>query len=155
MKSKGWALCSSMHVERIQNYAMRMILRKPPRTRSHPLCQMLGWTTLHHRRHLAMLGQVHRCLMNKAPAFLTTKFIINMAYNANYPSTRRKNNLHLKRPLTSVYRSTFEYQGAHHFNSLPPAVKDVRERKSFRRALVHLYRTNAISFMNFINLSFI
>ena len=86
-----WHACGttlSDRVERIQNYAMRMILRKPPRTRSHPLCQMLGWTTLHHRRHLAMFGQVRRCLMYKAPAFWATKFTTNVAYNANYPSTR-------------------------------------------------------------------
>ena len=64
-----WHSCGttlSDRVERIQNYAMRMILQKPPTTRSHPLRQMLGWTTLHHRRHLAMLGKVHRCLTNRA-----------------------------------------------------------------------------------------
>ena len=102
-----WHSCGttlSDWVERIQNYAVRMILQKPPRTRSHPLRGMLGWTTLHHRRHLAMLGKVYRCLTNRAPAFLTAKFVANVVHNVNYPSTRRKNNLHLKRPLTNAYR---------------------------------------------------
>ena len=92
---------------------------------------------LTYRRHLAMLGQVHRCLANRAPAFLTAKFITNVI-NASYPSTHRKNNLHIKHPQTNAYRSTFEYQGAYHFDTLP---QDIKDRKLFRTALYNLTQT--------------
>ena len=57
-----WHSCSStlsQSIERIQNYAMRTILKKPPRTPSAPLRERLNWTTLHQRRHNFMLYQVH------------------------------------------------------------------------------------------------
>ena len=41
----------SDRVERIQSYALTMILRKPPLTSSKLLRQTLGWTTLRARRH--------------------------------------------------------------------------------------------------------
>ena len=50
-----WNNCGATltgRVERIQNYALRMILRKLPPTSSELLQQILGWTTLKARRHM-------------------------------------------------------------------------------------------------------
>ena len=58
-----------------------------------------------------MLSQVHRCLLNIAPKYMCSKFTKNSVRNLNYPSTRGADNLHLKRPLTNSYRTSFEYQG--------------------------------------------
>ena len=66
----AWHSCgvvTSDRIERIQNYAMRVILRQPPRTSSEQLRQALGWTTLRRRRQNAMLRQVHWCLQKCAP----------------------------------------------------------------------------------------
>ena len=41
------------------------------------------------------------------------KFTKNSVQNLNYPSTRRADNIHLKRPLTNSYCTSFEYQGLH------------------------------------------
>ena len=41
----------SQSIESVQNYAMRVVLDKPPRTPSAPLREFLGWHTLHQRRH--------------------------------------------------------------------------------------------------------
>ena len=65
-----WNSCGvgqSDRIERVQNYVMRMILRKPPHTSSDSLRQVLGWTALKARRHNAMLSQVHRCAKGQAP----------------------------------------------------------------------------------------
>ena len=64
-------------VERVQNYAMRLILCKSPRTSSDYLRQQLGWTTLKKRRQHAMLCQVHRCILIQAPTYLVPKFTTN------------------------------------------------------------------------------
>ena len=95
---------------------MRLILCQPPQTRSEPLRQRLGWTSLHQRRHLAFLKQVHRYINKRAPVYPLEKFQTNS--NFGYCGTRGEGKLHLKRPLSDFYRSSFEFQGAFHFNRL-------------------------------------
>ena len=109
--------------ERIQNYAMRIILRKPPRTSSEPLIKQLSLTSLKTRRQIATLLQVQRCLHKCAPSYLTSKFISNS--NFGYSSTRGASKLHLKRPATSYYRNSFEFQGALMFNALPAEIRHI------------------------------
>ena len=49
-----WNSCRSVlsnKIERIQNYALRIILQKPPHTSSEELREALGWTMLKTRRH--------------------------------------------------------------------------------------------------------
>lgn len=65
----------SDQIERIQNYAMRIILKKPPRTSSEPLRQELGLTSLKIRRQNATLLLVQRCLHKCAPPYLANKFV--------------------------------------------------------------------------------
>ena len=75
-----WHSCGttlSQKLERVQNYAMRVILDKPPLTPSEPLRQELGWSTLQRRREIKMLLQVHRCLSGRAPKYLRDKFVTN------------------------------------------------------------------------------
>ena len=80
---------------------MRIILKKPPRTNSEPLRKTLGWPTLKKRRHINMLGQVHRCLQGHAPQYLHSKFSTNA--ESGYKGTRGENKLHLQRPLIDNY----------------------------------------------------
>ena len=75
-----WNSCGATlakRVESVQNYALWMILQKPPLTSSESLRQTLGWTTLETRRQNAMLCQVHRCITNQAPSYLCSKFTSN------------------------------------------------------------------------------
>ena len=116
--SAVWHSCSntlSQSIERIQNYAMRVILDKPPRTPSAPLRNQLNWHTLHQRRENSLLTQVHRCVLHQAPSYLSSKFTRNCN---RYTSTRGANKLHLSRPSTEYYRSCFEFQGAVLYNKL-------------------------------------
>ena len=99
-----WNTCGATltgHVEKIQNYALRVILHKPLLTSSELLRRTLGWTTLKARRHNAMLCQVHHCCTNQAPLYLCSKFAPNS--NFNYIRTRGSNKLQLPRPLTNFF----------------------------------------------------
>ena len=134
--STVWHSCSkasSDRVERVQNYAMRIILKKPPRTSSEALCNDLGWTTLHVRRHKAMLYQVHRCLHKRAPTYLCNKFFTNAEFG--YQRTRGGNKLHLLQPNTNYYKTTFEFQGAKSFNSLPSRIRSLSSAVTFKSSL--------------------
>ena len=102
-----WNNCGATltgHMERMQNYALRVILRKPPLTSSELLRRTLGWTTLKARWHNAMLCQVHRCCTNQAPPYLCSKFALNL--NLNYVRTRGSNKPHLPRTQTNFYHSS-------------------------------------------------
>ena len=127
-----WHSCSSstsQRLERIQNYGMRVILGRSP---SSPLRQQLNWSSLYLRRHHLMLNQVHRCALNLAPPYLCSKFILN---SITYTNTRGANNFHIKQPNTNYYRSTFEYQGAYHYNRLLLDMRTNSTMTSFRSKL--------------------
>ena len=115
--------CLNNKIERIQNYALRVILRKPPLTSSSDLRQTLGWMTLKSRRKNTMLCQVHHCMKKQAPTYLSSKFITNST--PNHISTRGSSKIHLKRPLTNLYRSTFEFMGAQVYNTLPNSIRNI------------------------------
>ncbi len=138
-----WNSCGqglSDRVERIQNYALRMILRKPPLTSSKLLQQTLGWTTLRARRHHAMLCQVHRCCTNQAPPYLCSKFSVNS--NISAVRTRGSDKLHLPQPRTSFFHSSFEFQGAIWYNKLPKDIRDLTRSTLFKSALLKYNCTN-------------
>jgi len=116
-----WHSCGvtlSQKIEGVQNYAMRLILRKPHRTSSEPLRRLLQLQTLSHRRANNVLSQVCRCLSNKAPAYLSGKFVRNNTL-PRYNATRGAAKLHLRRPKTEFYKRSFEYMGAKLYNELP------------------------------------
>ena len=98
----------SDRIERVQNYAMRMIFRQPPRTNSESLRQALGWSSLKRRRHYAMLYQVHRSVHNCAPSYLVSKFTKNSALG--YLVTRGADNIHLKRPHSNFIENLLSFR---------------------------------------------
>ena len=131
----AWHSCGvamSDRIEQIQNYAMRVILRQPPRTSSKQLQQDLGWTTLWRRGQNTMLCQVHRCLQKCTPPYLTSKFVMNSALG--YTVTRRANKLHLNRPYKTMLPN-FVWVWALHFNNLPASVQSLTSRTAFKAAL--------------------
>ena len=97
---------------------------------SEPLLRALGWTTLEKRRYKALVCLVHRCLSDEAPSFPCSKFRPNTALG--YIRTRGANKLHLPRPKTEYFRSTFTFQGALLYNQLP---ETIRRRKQIKAAL--------------------
>ncbi|XP_064407188.1 uncharacterized protein LOC135352017 isoform X1 [Halichondria panicea] len=82
---------------------MHVILGKPPHTSSSSLRDQLGWTTLHERRQRFMLTQVHKCLLNLAPPYLTNKFKLN---STMYTGTRGSGNIYLYRPTMLLRLAT-------------------------------------------------
>ena len=132
-----WNSCGATlakRVESVQNYALWMILQKPPLTSSESLRQTLGWTTLETRRQNALLCQVHRCITNQAPSYLCSKFTSNSSLH--YAETRGSTKLHLPHPRTKFWHASFEFQGAKTFNKLPKTIRELKERKLFRDAVL-------------------
>ena len=75
--STVWHNCGAVRtgrVERIQNYALRVILKKPSRSDTMEMRRQAGLHTLERRRLNSTLVQVHRCLHGRAPEYLSCKF---------------------------------------------------------------------------------
>ncbi len=67
------------------------------------------------------LAMVHNCLNGRAPQYMCTKFTKNQSLG--YCRTRGSDNLYLMRPKTELYRNSFEFRGAFHWNQLPSSMK--------------------------------
>ena len=126
----------SDQLERIQNYAMRLITGKPPHTSSALLRQRLGLTTLKARRQIGTIIEVKQCLVGCAPKYMPNKFLTNAAFG--YGRTRGANKLHLRRPLTNFYKHLFEYSGGVLFNSVPIEVSSISSRHALKSALLSI-----------------
>ena len=128
---------NSNRIERAHNYALRMILQKPPRTSSAELRMKLNMKTLEHRCRINMIRQVHRCLLNQAPSNLSPKFSTNSSLGCT--STRGSSKIHLKCPVSEFYRLPFEFHGAKLYNELPESIRTINTTSAFRKALNKLY----------------
>lgn len=131
-----WHMCGATltkRVERVQNYAMRMILQKPLRTRSNNLRTKLNMITLKRKRQINMTCLVHVY----CPRLLPTCYqsLLQTPPWLGYTNTRGRNKIHLKRPLSEFYRSTFEFQGSKLFNDLPVNIQKIGNTRAFRLAL--------------------
>ena len=85
-----WHFCSktlSDNLQRVQNYAMRLILKLP--------IELISSVVVY---------QVHRCVLKVAPAYLLSKFSSNLSFG--YGSTRGRDNLHLFHPQTDFGKNT-------------------------------------------------
>ena len=82
----------SNSLQRVQNYAMRIVLKKPPRTSSEFYHGLVGWLTLFQYPCATLLWKGHRCFLYLAPAYLSSKFQTNQQFG--YSFTRSKDNFH-------------------------------------------------------------
>ena len=123
-----WQECSRelrRSLERVQNYGMRLILSKPPRTPSEQLREELGWKTLEERRSRSRLYLVHKCITGQAPASLCQRVELNTR------NTRGGLKLVLPRPTTDFFKKSFCFRGAQDWNTLP---SDIRTINTISRA---------------------
>ena len=132
-----WHFCSktlSDNLQRVHNYAMRVILKLPPRTSSQYCFCVLNWINLFQQRCVFVVYQVHRCVLKVAPAYLLSKFSSNLSFG--YGSTRGRDKLHLFRPQTDFGKNTLQFRGAQLYNGLPSSIRALQNLTAFRRACV-------------------
>ena len=86
-----WQECGKVlqqRLEQIQNYAMRLICSKPPRTPSEALRREMNWTPLVNRREIFRQVLVQRCVTNWAPKYLAKFYQLNHFMGHGSPETR-------------------------------------------------------------------
>ena len=96
-----WDRCGAAitcKLEHVQNYDLRVILKKPPGNNTVEMRNLLNLPSLARRRETSTLLQIRRCLSNLAPDYLSSKFITRATNVSNYPSARGAHHLYLKPP---------------------------------------------------------
>ena len=138
-----WHFCSntlSNNLQRVQNYAMSIILKGLARTRSDNCLWWRGWLTLFQCHCTVLLWQVHKCYLHLAPTYLCSKFTTNSQFS--YSHTRGSENFHLSSLKTNFGRDLLTFRGAAFYNSLPLSIRQIQNRASFLKAWSpHLYKT--------------
>ena len=134
-----WLECSQklcQELERIQNYDMRIVLSKPPKTPSEGLQEVLGWKTLVKRRQLMRMVLVHRCVTGRAPTNVSQ--LVKTNAQIGNVRTRGKNNLILPKVRTELYRKSFTFRTSQDWNKLPKDVRDIDDPSEFKRKLSYI-----------------
>ena len=88
---------------------------------------------------LCFVRSIVAALIRHLLTYLYSKFTPNS--DLNYIRTRGSNKLYLPRPQTNFYHSSFEFQGAMHFNNLPENIRVIKGCKQFKAALLE-YNNN-------------
>ena len=128
-----WQECSKEQVqrlERVQNYGMRIILSKPPRTNSEEMRRELKWRTLDSRRNMRRLGLMYRCVHRQTTRLLSSRFEAKKG-----KCTRGALRLFLRRANTEFYRRSFSFRGVQDWNNLPEEVRTLSSLESFKSRL--------------------
>ena len=128
-----WMECSKLlqqKIERVQNYAMWLILTKPSGTPSDQLRTSLNWMPLINRREMFRMILVHRCVHGQAPKYLCQLFQTNRNFGQRV--TRGKEKLHIFPVHTNFGKMATSFRGAQVWNTLSNSLRQNSQLTSFK-----------------------
>ena len=129
-----WHSCSqecSNRLERLQNYAGRVILKEPRSTSATWIRSVLGWDTLHSRRESHVATQVYKSLNGMDPGYLAPLLTRSSSVHNHHTRAVANNILHLPVVRTNFGKKAFDFIGAKIWNSLPPETRHLKSLKAF------------------------
>ena len=99
---------------------------------------IFDWPTLDSQRKYQICLQVFKCVYGLAPAYLLNEF--NFSLDFHKYKTRNKDLIRVTRAKTTKYQSSFRYNGAKAWNTLPHLVRTETSLSSFKHKLKkHLF----------------
>ena len=134
----GIPKCMLYKIQRVQNYAARLVANKNRLFPSLALLKELHWLPVFYRSRFKILLLVYKSLHNMAPLYLSNMF----SFKKTKYELRSETTLNLVVPR---YRSIFgeralAVQGPKLWNDLPPSVKTARSLEHFQSLLkTHLF----------------
>ena len=120
-------------VERIQNYAMRLICAKPPRSPSEVLRRKLNWMTLTKRQEIFRQVLIQRVFKIRHGVTCLRLFQANETYGPRVTQISHK--LYLTSVNTEFSRNAQSFRGSQIWNSLPQRLREMKSTNSFRTHL--------------------
>ena len=120
----------SEKLQKLQNRAIRVIIKSSYDTSSRFLLTWLGWDNLPVRRAKQKANLMYKCINNLAPAYLCNLFAPR---TPNYYFRNAKKKLMLPKPRTDYLKRSFSYSGALLWNNLPEEMRTSNFLALFKR----------------------
>ena len=95
-----------MHAKLLYQLAQ---LKRPARTSSESCLRHLGWLTLFQHRCIALVWHFHKCYLQLAPTYLSSKFLTNCQFG--YSHTCGSDSFHLSSPKATFRRNSSTFRG--------------------------------------------
>ena len=86
---------------------------------------------------------MHKCIYNTAPKHLTNNIIMNA--DTHNIQTRASHNgfVQIPEPKCEIFKTSFNYQSAVLWNSLPPGWRMINDNDEFKKLYKQLYFTQS------------
>ena len=133
----GLPNCQIMKLQRVQNIAAKLILKKRKRDSVTSCMKTLHWLPVLQRSKHKILCLVHKCIFGNAPQYLKD-LIADKQQNTTHNLRSNRMQSLLDKPTT--YKKTFADRsfsilGPKLWNSLPNTLRTVESYESFRKQL--------------------
>ena len=125
------------YLQKLQNQAMRIILRCNRRTKIKDMLEALKFMNIKQRIEYNVYIMIFKMVNRLCPEYLANS--INYVDNIN---TRQKNNLYTNRCKTSEEQRTIMYKGFSMYNKLPTNIKNEKELPRFRKLIVQFIKNS-------------
>ena len=126
-------------LQRVQNFAARIVTKSPRLTPSLPLLKELHWLPISFRIQFKVLLFVYKSINKLAPPYLSNLFQISKS-NYNLRS-QTKITLIVPRTNTSIGDRSLSVSGPRLWNSLPSFIQSAPSVQNFKNKLqTHLFR---------------
>ena len=126
-----WGGCNDRDItrlQRLQNRAMRVILKCHYRTHINTMLTSLKWMSVRQRLHYSRCVWMWKVGHGLVPGYMESMFSSNFGYN-----TRSSTNGNYR--VTACNHNTFQYSGIRAWNGLPHQIKALSSLPSFKKAL--------------------
>lgn len=126
--------------QKIQNRAMRAIMKVNKFTSVKLMLETLGWLSIRQRLAYLTLKLIHKMCMGLAPDYLC-KRIEKRKENVSY-KLRNGDNLNVAMCSKAPTQNSMSYKGFHMYNKLPSELKELRNMSTFNRELLKWVKNN-------------
>ena len=120
-------------LQRVQNSAARLITRTRKFEHITPVLKQLHWLPIELRSQYKLITLVHKSLNGCAPEYIDS--LLHPYNSARTTRTSTSNRLAVPRTRTKFGDRSFAVAAPKLWNTLPSALKDIRDKSSFGRGL--------------------
>ena len=123
-------------LQRLQNYALRVILQSGFDIGTAEMHNVLGLDTLSSRRHMHTLNYIYMCVNNLAPVTVCSQMVpVQVAHDTNTRAAER-NDLQLPNYHLDMSQCSFRYRGPFYWNLTDMDIRQKPSLPSFKSALL-------------------
>jgi flagellar biosynthesis chaperone FliJ len=135
---------SIAQLQRIQNWAAKVVLRRSKYDSSTKALKDLHWLPVRERVNFKILCLVHKCLHDSGPPYLQKLLVLKQSGRTTRSATSGVRLLEVPRTKKATFAArSFSVHGPTIWNSLPARVRGIDDLLSFKKEIKTLLFKNA------------